>query len=131
MQGGFVYIQGNAGRELGHRMRRGTIAVSGDCGDYVGYEMLAGTIVVAGTAGAYAGLSMRRGTLILGGNRPDDLLAGFSHACTFQPPMMPLLAKDLAEQASDKMAAAVRQTRFDLYHGDLAQLGRGEILLPA
>lgn len=131
LKGGFVYIQGNAGNELGHRMRRGTIAVSGDCGDYAGYEMLAGTIVVAGKAGAHTGLLMRRGTIVLGGNRREDLLAGFQQACTFHPPMMPLLAKQLEKEATPKMAAAVRHARFELFHGDTAQMGRGEILLPA
>ncbi len=131
LQGGQVFIQGNAGREVGNRMRRGMIAVAGDCGDFAGYEMLAGTIVVGGRAGANAGLMMRRGTLVLNGNRPEQLLPGFARACRFQPPMMPLLGRELVEFGWNDLGQTISQSSYDLFHGDLTQLGRGEIFLPA
>ncbi len=131
MAGGSVFILGSAGSEVGHRMRRGIIAITNDCGDYAGYEMLAGTIFVGGKAGANAGLMMRRGTLILHGNRQGDLASGFAHACRFKPPMMPLLAKDFARQEVPEAARLIVSQHYDLFHGDLAQMGKGEILLPA
>lgn len=131
MAGGSVFILGSAGNELGHRMRRGTIAVTNDCGDYVGYEMLAGTIFVGGKAGTSPGLMMRRGTIILHGNERSDLMAGFMPACRFKPAMMPLLAQDFSRQEVPEVARLISQRDYDLFHGDLAQMGRGEILLPA
>lgn len=131
MSGGSVFILGSAGNELGHQMRRGTLTVTNDCGNYAGYEMLAGTIVVGGKAGASAGLSMRRGTIVLNGNCQSDLLAGFAHACRFRPIMVPLLAKEFARQEVPEVAHLFKQPLYDLFHGDLAQMGRGEILIPA
>ncbi|PQO27219.1 formylmethanofuran dehydrogenase subunit C [Blastopirellula marina] len=131
MSGGSVFILGSAGNELGHRMRRGTMVVVTDCGDYAGYEMLAGTILVGGKAGAAAGLSMRRGTIVLNGNQATDLLAGFAHATRFRPPMMPLLAKEFARLKVPEVVHLLKPPLYDLYHGDLAQMGRGEILIPA
>lgn len=131
MAGGSVFILGSAGSEVGHRMRRGTIAITNDCGDYLGYEMLAGTIFVGGTAGRHAGLMMRRGTLVLHGNQQSDLIAGFEHACRFKPAMIPLLAQDWSRQEVPEAARLLSSRDYDLYHGDLAQMGRGEILLPA
>ncbi|QDU73505.1 Formyltransferase/hydrolase complex Fhc subunit C [Bremerella volcania] len=130
MAGGHVFILGSAGSEVGHRMRRGTIAIANDCGDFVGYEMLAGTIFVGGKAGTNPGLMMRRGTIILHGNQQSDLMAGFVHACRFKPTMMPLLAKDFACQEVPEVARLIAWRDYDLFHGDLAQMGRGEILLP-
>jgi len=131
MAGGRVFILGSAGSEVGHRMRRGTIAVTNDCGDFVGYEMLAGTILVGGQAGTSPGLMMKRGTIILNGNPRSDLLAGFTHACRIKPAMMPLLADDFAKQEVPEAARLISLAHYDLFHGDLAQMGRGEILLPA
>ncbi|MEW4565016.1 formylmethanofuran dehydrogenase subunit C [Bremerella sp. JC770] len=131
MAGGNVFILGSAGNEVGHRMRRGAIAVVNDCGDYVGYEMLAGTIFVGGKSGANPGLMMRRGTIILHGNQPGDLSPGFVHACRFKPAMVPLLANDFVRQEVPEVARLLGRSDYDLFHGDLAQMGRGEILLPA
>lgn len=131
MAGGNIFILGSAGKELGHRMRRGTIAVTNDCGDFLGYEMLTGTIFVGGKAGAHAGLSMRRGTIILNGNKQADLMAGFIHACQFKPTMMPLLVQEFERLEVPEVARLMSTASYDLYHGDLAQMGRGEILLPA
>ena len=131
MAGGNVFVLGSAGNEVGHRMRRGSIAITNDCGDYAGYEMLAGTIFVGGKAGTSVGLMMRRGTIILHGNHQGDLTSGFVHACRFKPAMMPLLAKDFARQEVPEVARLIALQDYDLFHGDLAQMGRGEILLPA
>ena len=46
MTGGEILIDGNAGNEIGHTMRRGLIAIKGDAGDGVGFNMIAGTILV-------------------------------------------------------------------------------------
>ncbi|MBA2113070.1 formylmethanofuran dehydrogenase subunit C [Bremerella alba] len=131
MAGGNIFILGSAGNEVGNRMRRGTIAITNDCGDYLGYEMLAGTIFVGGTAGTSVGLMMRRGTIILHGNQRGDLMPGFVHACRFKPAMMQPLARSFAQQEVPEVARLISQADYDLFHGDLAQMGRGELLLPA
>lgn len=131
MAGGSIFVLGSAGNEVGHRMRRGTIAVVNDCGDFLGYEMLAGTIIVGGTAGHSVGLSMRRGTIVLGQSKPGSLLAGFTHTCCFRPAMMPMLAKEFEQLEVPEAARLIRDSSYDLFHGDLAQMGRGEILIPA
>ncbi|GAA4428693.1 formylmethanofuran dehydrogenase subunit C [Bremerella cremea] len=132
MAGGSLFILGTAGNEVGHRMRRGTIAVVNDCGDYLGYEMLAGTIIVGGEAGQSVGLSMRRGTIVLGQNQAGELLPGFTHGCRFQPTMIPLLQREFTRLEVPEAARLVSKgAAYDLFHGDLAQMGRGEILMPA
>ena len=51
MTGGTILVDGNAGNEIGHSMRRGMLAVGGDVGDLVGFNMLAGSIFVGGRSG--------------------------------------------------------------------------------
>src|SRR5690606_3639003 len=82
MTGGIILVEGNAGNEIGHTMRRGTIAVRGDCGDAPGFNMLAGTILVFGECGIRPGAGMRRGTIALLGNDDVELLPTFRHSGT-------------------------------------------------
>lgn len=130
MAGGRIIV-GHAGDELGRRMRRGTIAVVGDVGERTGADLLAGTILVFGRCGSHPGLAMRRGTIGLFGPEPPPLLPTFRLACRAPLPMLGLLRQELRGTGKssgllDRLLAPV-----DLYHGDLLQSGRGEVLVHA
>lgn len=74
MSGGRVLVRGDAGANVGYRMRRGEILVAGDTGDFLAAHQIAGTIVVAGSAVKnphHLGYAMRRGSLLL--NDPPEL----------------------------------------------------------
>jgi formylmethanofuran dehydrogenase subunit C len=130
MAGGTILIDGAAGQGVGFRMRRGLIAIAGNVGESLGRDMLAGTILVFGAAGVHVGAGMRRGTIGLFGPRPT-LLPTTRLACRGSLPMLALIHRELraaafAPPALDKLTHPV-----ELHHGDLLQLGRGEILISA
>lgn len=129
MRGGSLLVDGRVGNELGHTLRRGLIAVGGDAGDLVGFNMLAGTILVFGESGIRHGAGMRRGTLGFFSN-PPELLPTFRKGCTFQPPTMPLILRHLNQLGFDAAERHI-DAQYDLYHGDLIEGGRGEILIRA
>lgn len=125
LDGATLVIRGRAGPRLGDRMRRGLILAEA-AGDYAGCRMIAGAIV-AGTVGDFAGYAMRRGTLLVrehGMILPTFVETGV-HRLVFtrllQRAVQPL-APHLAELAS----GAVNRRA-----GDLATLGKGELLTPA
>ena len=127
MTGGTILVDGNAGDEIGLTMRRGLIAIKGRAGDMLGFKMIAGTVLVFGECGMRPGAGMRRGTLGLFGPNPPQLLPSFRYACTYQPQVMRLILRMLHShnfEVDDSLYAS----DFDLYHGDLVSIGRGEIL---
>lgn len=129
MTGGTILVHGPVGSETGRSMRRGLIAVGGS-GDAAGYDLLAGTILVFGPCGLRPGANMRRGTIgLLGlGSDPPTLLSTFRYACRFRPVFLAMLLAELVRlgyPVAEELAAA----DYDLYHGDLVSLGRGEILI--
>jgi len=130
MTGGTILVEGGAGNEIGHTMRRGLIVIGGSCGDLAGFNMLAGTILVLGDCGIRHGAGMRRGTIGLLGKTRPPLLATFRYGCRFQPAFLRLLCSQL-QQHGFPVPAGLASTPVDLYHGDLIEGGRGEILLPA
>ena len=127
MTGGTLLVEGNAGNEIGLCMRRGLIAVGGSAGDMVGFNMIAGTVAVFGECGIRPGAGMRRGTLALLGQKPPQLLPSFRFASTFQPLTVRLMLKALLDSgfAFDQ---SLLMGEFDLYHGDLVTIGRGEVI---
>jgi len=129
MRGGQIFVDGNAGHEVGHSMRRGLIAVAGTAGDMVGCNMIAGTILVFGRCGRHPGAGMRRGTLGLFGSPRPDLLPTFRYGSTFPPGFLRVILRDLAARRFF-YDSALHEAQYDLYHGDLITLGRGEILFP-
>jgi formylmethanofuran dehydrogenase subunit C len=124
MKGGRIRVHGNAGPDLGARMRRGTIAVSGDAGDRAGVQGIAGTILVLGRVGRAPGFGLKRASLIAPG--PLDLLPTFRFACEYRPGFVPLLLASLKRAGFD--AGRLASGRFRRHVGDCADLGRGEIL---
>ncbi|MFI4877043.1 MAG: formylmethanofuran dehydrogenase subunit C [Blastopirellula sp. JB062] len=129
LQGGSIVIQGNAGRELGTRMRRGMIAVAGNVGKLCGYRMLAGTIVIGGAVGEQLGLRMKRGT-ILALTGAGRLPATFQFDCLSHPPMIPLLRREL-ERLQFAVEPDAWKGPYRYYSGDAAEMSRGEILAPS
>ncbi len=129
MSGGAILVEGNAGHEVGHTMRRGLIAVVGGAGDLVGFNMLAGTVLVFGECGIRAGAGMRRGTIGQLGPRRGALLPGFRYSCRVEPVFLRMILRSLRSfgLAIDESLA---RKPVDLYHGDLLEMGRGEVLLP-
>lgn len=133
MTGGTILVDGNAGNEIGLTMRRGTIAIGGNAGDVIGFNMIAGTVIVLGESGIRHGAGMRRGTIaLLGapspGKGPPKMLPSFKYACTAQPQVVSLLLREIRELGfaiPEELLAA----DYDLYHGDLVALGRGEVLV--
>lgn len=128
MTGGTVVIEGNVGERAGDKMRRGTIVVRGKTGAGAGTRMIGGTIWAEGGFGQDPGLMMRRGTLI--GPSVERLLPTFvdcgKHDLVIVRIIWCQLARALAERAPKAMPLFVRKIG-----GDMATIGRGEILLPA
>ncbi len=132
MTGGTILVDGNVGNEAGLSMRRGLIAVAGSAGDMLGFNLHAGTIVVAGECGIRPGAGMRRGSLALFGPMRPQLLPSFRFATTFQSAAIGVLLNILQQQRFPLAPAVLSSAmRWDLFHGDLVSLGRGEILFPA
>lgn len=127
MTGGTILITGDAGDEVGHTLRRGLVAVGGSAGEMVGFNMIAGTVLVFGNCGARPAAGMRRGTIGLFSTNPPALLPTFRYAATFRPQYLSVILRSLRSLGfafDDSLLAA----EFDLHHGDLVSLGRGEVL---
>jgi formylmethanofuran dehydrogenase subunit C len=128
MSGGTLVVRGRAGSRLADRMRRGTVVIHGDAGDFMASRMVAGTLALGGACGAHAAWGMRRGSLVFAGAPP-------SVAPTFVPVesdasvFWQLLARDLARFGAP--FDALPRRRAQRWAGDLAVMGKGELLIPA
>lgn len=122
MRGGQVVVEGNAGLRAGDRMRRGTIIIAGSAGDYAGSRMIAGTLVVGAGCGAGVGQLMRRGTIILAA-APASVPASFVDNGVAELLFVRLLTG--LEPRMPALPATLRRLT-----GDMATIGKGEILLP-
>jgi formylmethanofuran dehydrogenase subunit C len=131
MTGGTIIIDGDAGNEIGHTMRRGMIAIGGTAGDMLAFNIIAGTVLVFGPCGIRPGAGMRRGTLALFGPRPS-LLPTFRYGTTFQPLALRMILLGLQRRGLSLDPALFTNLLtgpLDLYHGDLVALGKGEIFV--
>ena len=126
MRGGLIVVRGAAGHRAGDLIRRGTIIIEGEAGDYAGSRMIAGTLVVAGKAGNLPGYLMRRGTIVLG-KGCSAMSPTFADCGQFELLAMRLWAGFLAPYS--KSAAAVLKRPLQRFAGDMAALGKGELLL--
>lgn len=126
LDGATLVIEGDAGDRLGERMRRGLILVGGRAGDYAGSAMIAGTIVAQGV-GDNAGYGMRRGTIVTASH--GALLPSFVATGRHRLVMAQLLRR--AVGAIRPQSAEIISERAERLAGDLATLGKGEILTPA
>jgi len=128
MTGGIVVVDGDAGDRAGDRMRRGTIIVRGRCGVNAGARMLGGTIWAEQGFGTEPGVLMRRGTLI--GPAVEKMLPTFAdsgrHDLVILRVLSRYLAATLGPLAPRALSGTVRK-----FAGDLATIGKGEILITA
>lgn len=127
MQGGTILVDGNVGHEVGAYMRRGLIVIKGNAEDFLGAMMMTGTICLFGQAGIRTGGGMQKGTIIC--MRPVDLLPTFAYDCTYAPVFLRILFKELKQLGVECPTQADGLVRR--YHGDLADVGKGEILIAA
>jgi formylmethanofuran dehydrogenase subunit C len=125
MKGGLVIVTGNAGERVGDQMRRGIVLIEGNVGAYCASRMLAGTIGVLGSVGDYVGYGMRRGTLLLFSQ--PKLHATLQDCGTHTLPFLKLMFKSFGGLPSK--FAAINKNRVQRYAGDLANDGKGEILV--
>ena len=124
--GGEIIVRGNVGDEAGARMRRGLLVVTGDGGRGTGEGMIAGTVVVFGKAGPGAGRFLKRGSIVA--LAPIDRPGTFRYACTYRPPHVGLLLRYLRGRAGVSVADRYVTGRYERYSGDVAEIGKGEIL---
>jgi formylmethanofuran dehydrogenase subunit C len=128
MTGGIIVIEGHAGDRAGDRMRRGTIFVRGKCGSFAGSRMVGGTIWTELGFGTDPGLLLRRGTLI--GPSVDQMLPTFADSGRHDLVILRILSRYMRDKlgalAPKPLPGIVRK-----YAGDLATVGKGELLLTA
>lgn len=125
MRGGTIVVDGSAGHEVGGGMRRGLIVIGGDAEDFVGARMLAGTVFVFGRVGLRAGGGMNRGTIVL--LEPPEFLPTFVPGGVFTPTFLRIYVRalrTLGVAVPDRLLGP-----FHRHHGDLAESGKGEILV--
>jgi formylmethanofuran dehydrogenase subunit C len=125
MAGGVVIVTGNVGDRAGDQMRRGILLIEGNAGNYCGSRMLAGTIGVLGNVGGYTGYGMGRGTLLLA--HMPALHATIQDCGSHTLPFLSLMFKSFTNLPT--RFAKINKNRVRRYAGDLANDGKGEILV--
>jgi formylmethanofuran dehydrogenase subunit C len=129
MFGGTVIVNGHVGARAADQMRRGMILVAGNAGDYLGSRMSGGTIVVVRNVGKNAGFAMKRGTLLLS-QLPKDLPPTFND-CGIHPFGFLSLLVPVIHRYGEPFANLNFTSNYALrWMGDLANVGRGEIIVP-
>ena len=126
MTGGELVVLGNTGPEAGNRMRRGLLAIGGRSGSHTGAGMIAGTLVLLGAAGEATGLWSKRGSIVALG--PIAVPPTYRLACTYQPVHLRLILSRLRARFGLPLEERHLSGFYHRYSGDLADLGRGEIL---
>jgi formylmethanofuran dehydrogenase subunit C len=127
MTGGSILVDGAAGDNIGQAMRRGLIAIGGAAGDLAGFNMLAGSIFLFGPSGIRHGAGMKRGTIGLFGDPKPTLLPTFRRACQFEPVMLRMVFASLTRRGF-AVPQRLFGASFNLFHGDLLEGGRGEVM---
>jgi formylmethanofuran dehydrogenase subunit C len=126
MSGGELLVRGGTGVEPATRMRRGLLVVGGDVAGRAGLGMIAGTVMVFGKAGRSPGLGSKRGSVVACG--PIEIPPTYRYACTYQPDHLRFTLLRLRERYGLAVNEGQLTGLYRRYSGDLADLGRGEIL---
>ncbi len=126
MKGGTIIIEGDAGHEAGELMRRGTIVVGGKLGTLAGALMTGGSIICFGDIGERAGAGMDRGTIVA--LNPPKLLPTFKYSCTYNLTFIRAFLFNLKKYGLPIEKEHI-DGLYDRYCGDVAALGKGEILV--
>ena len=125
MTGGDIIVRGSAASDAGARMRRGILYCAA-VGPRAGLGMIAGNLIVAGDIGEGAGAGNKRGSIVaLGGVRVPQT---YAYACTYRPPHVSLMLLFLRARYAVSVDDAHLHGLFKRYSGDLAEIGKGEIL---
>jgi formylmethanofuran dehydrogenase subunit C len=126
MSGGELIVRGSTGPEAGAAMRRGLLVIRGPAGERTGLGMIAGNIIVFGKVGADAGLWSKRGSVVaLGGITPP---ATYAYACTYEPIHLRLMLLRVQSGYGLQVRKQYLTGHYRRYSGDMAELGKGEIL---
>ncbi|MGO9418894.1 formylmethanofuran dehydrogenase subunit C [Roseiarcus sp.] len=128
MAGGLLLVRGDAGARAADRLRRGVVLIEGGAGAYAGSRMIAGTLAIGGEAGDLPGYLMNRGTILLG--RGATRLSPSFGDCGEHDLVAARIIADFVARESAKLARLFRR-RLRRLAGDLAALGKGEILSPS
>jgi formylmethanofuran dehydrogenase subunit C len=127
MSGGELIVRGSAGPEAGAGMRRGLLVIGRSAGTMTGQGMIAGTVIVLGAAGPDSGIWSKRGSIVaLGTITPPP---SYSYACTYQPVHLRLTFTRLRNRFGLAVQRKHMTGLYRRYSGDLAELGKGEILV--
>ena len=126
MTGGELIVRGSTGSGAGATMRRGLLVVGKNAGDQTGIGIIAGTVVVFGAAGTDSGLWSKRGTVVALGRMTPP--ATYVYACTYQPVHLRLLLTRLGLRYGLPVRPRHLKGFYRRYSGDMAELGKGEIL---
>jgi len=126
MTGGELVVHGSVGQEAGALMRRGLLVAGGGVGDHAAVGMIAGTIVAVGAVGPTPGLWSKRGSIVALGEIP--IPSTYRYACTYQPVHLRLMLTRLKARYGMPVEGRHLAGFYRRYSGDLAELGKGEIL---
>ncbi|MGH7580290.1 MAG: hypothetical protein ACREM9_08970 [Gemmatimonadales bacterium] len=126
MTGGELLVRGDAGPEPGTRMRRGLLVVTGDVVGHAGPGMIAGTVIVFGDTGPAPGRWSKRGSIVALG--AVAIPPTYRYACTYQPDHLRLTLLRLRARYGLGVDQRYVSGLYRRYSGDLAELGKGEIL---
>ncbi|HXY31399.1 MAG TPA: formylmethanofuran dehydrogenase subunit C [Gemmatimonadaceae bacterium] len=127
MLGGEIIVRGSVGELAGWRMRRGLV-VCAQAGARAGESMIAGTVVSIEPLPRESGRWNKRGSLV-GLESGDAPLATYRYACTYRPPALRLLLRRLRARYTIAFPDDRLTGQYSRYAGDLAELGKGEILV--
>jgi formylmethanofuran dehydrogenase subunit C len=126
MTGGELVVRGGAGDEAGSLMRRGLLVIGGAAGRRAGLGMIAGTVVLCGRVGSDPGLWSKRGSVVtLTSITPPPT---YVYACTYQPIHLKFTFTRLQQRFKLPLRRKHLTGQYRRYSGDMAELGRGEIL---
>ncbi|MEO1205336.1 MAG: formylmethanofuran dehydrogenase subunit C [Pseudomonadota bacterium] len=124
--GGIVIVNGTAGDDCSERQRRGLVLIKGQVGKYAGGRMLGGTLWSLTGFGEGLGVQMRRGTILT--PQLENPLSTFLDCGQHTLGILTIMARHyaalLGADAPPIPTGAVRR-----YAGDMASIGRGEILV--
>jgi formylmethanofuran dehydrogenase subunit C len=137
-RGGTILVAGNAGHGAGQYQRRGLIVVAGNVGDEAALAQRAGTLVIGGDVGERCAYDQRRGTVVVLAQMHKSWRESgrFTPGYRGRPVVLELLARTIRQTAAiaafelpPQFLRKLSQHSFQLWHGDVLELNRGEVWL--
>ncbi len=128
LMGALVVVEGDVGERAGERMRRGIIVARGKFGPAAGSRMVGGTLWTEAGFGTNPGPLLRRGTLI--GPAADSILPTFADCGSHDLNVLRILTKYVTDVLGP-LAPKPLPLKVRKLAGDMATIGKGELLLTA